>query len=174
MQTGGQDKHYEMPDPMFGFGGLQKLSELWPKIDLRMWICSLNRDKRVWTEGKEKDKTTWGPANSPSDISAEKWILCGWWVAEGMGKPTEETLVLLNNNITSPEHWSLRGFLWFESSFWQNRMLPCIVLVFLRRFQQNEGWQRTQLWIIRNYLYELLFILNSLLSKISVAHWLTL
>lgn len=104
MQAGGQNKHYEMPDPMFGFGGLQKLSEPWPKTDLRMWICSLNRDKRECGEsGKKKIKTTWGPANSPSDISAEKWILCGWWVAEGMGKPTEETLVPLNNNITSPD-----------------------------------------------------------------------
>lgn len=28
MQTGGQNKHREMPDAMFGYGGLQWLSEL--------------------------------------------------------------------------------------------------------------------------------------------------
>lgn len=35
MQAGEQKKHEEIPDPMFGYGGLQWLSELWPKIGLR-------------------------------------------------------------------------------------------------------------------------------------------
>lgn len=65
-----------------------------------MWICSMNRDKTDCGGGKnQKDKITYEPANKPPDISAEKWILCGRWFAEGMGKSA-----LTQENFGSFEH----------------------------------------------------------------------
>lgn len=78
------------------------------------------------------------------------WIV----VCRGHGKksaPTEETLVLLNSNaIMSPECEVWKDFCNLRAAS-DNRIFT--VWLFVRRLQSKKSGQKTQLWIIRNYLY---------------------
>ena len=123
-----------------------------------MWISSMNRDKTDCGGGK--DKITWGAANKPPDISAEKWISRGRRFAEGMGTKSawtdEEALDLLNTNaIMSPECEVWKDWCNLRVAS-DNRICPVLCVggtLWEGSMQLKEGTQRAQLWISRNYIY---------------------